>query len=421
MGRSPTYGSASEFGPAFDALPLPAVVVDSNRRISASNLAFVDLYGGAFLGRRIDELDPGWISALDDVERIADSKPRQTVLTSQHGEAVPATVHRTALPPINRGNVLAVVVPVQAQHLRTAHRAETVEHLHGPIVHDLNNLLLVIVQAAEIAGIEAASQSTQDDLQTIVDAVGHAHRLTRRLSDLHRDQEEKEELVDLNQMVGDLEHLLRSLCGSAIQLEIELAPRPAQVQAVQVRVEQVLLNLVLNARDALNPGGTIRISTTSNPHVHLSVQDDGSGMSSETRARALEPYFTTKAAGKGTGLGLTPLRDLVLAREVQLDLYSKPGHGTTFDIQFLRSEGAGTVHPPIAADETGLELLSDDDLFGPPTKPDDNLSYDLDASFWDEDEGSTYRAVESLEVLFDENTPTDMWAGEHSSATGTGH
>jgi PAS domain S-box-containing protein len=242
--------------------------------------------------------------------------------------------------------------------LHQAQRLESLGQLAGGIAHDFNNLLAVIVNyAAFIANdLDAASgidgddrwHGTRDDVEQIRLAGERAAHLTRQLLSFARRDVVQPEVVDVNDVVGDIEQLLRRTLGEQVELHSSLAADLPSVLIDPGQLEQVLVNLAINARDAMLDGGALRIDTAnvnvdehdaaSRPelslgrHVRLRVSDTGVGMSPETVQRAFDPFFTTKPPGQGTGLGLATVYGIIQQAGGRLQIYSEPGVGSTFTV-----------------------------------------------------------------------------------------
>jgi hypothetical protein len=244
----------------------------------------------------------------------------------------------------------------ERQHLgRRALRAQRLTilgELAGSVAHDVTNWLEVILSYTGLASKHLASasagsqtESVGDDLAQIQRAAQGAARLTRELLAFHRPEASKTEPVDLNQVIRDLEQLIRISVGERVSLATSLDPGLWLIHTDIGQIEQVLINLVVNARDAMPHGGTLTIATENltideanvltwpglhrGPHVRLRVTDNGIGMSSEVREHAFEPFFTTKPHGRGSGLGLATVAAIVFGWGGQTRIDSAPGQGAT--------------------------------------------------------------------------------------------
>jgi PAS domain S-box-containing protein len=221
------------------------------------------------------------------------------------------------------------------EQLRQSQKMDAIGRLAGGVAHDFNNLLTVIGGYAGVLEGSLAPGSAANAAKEIVDATERAAALTRQLLLLSRRQLAQSSVVDLNAAIRGLEPILRSIVPERIRLELSLE---ADIPAVEIdpsQLDQVLLNLALNARDAMPASGTLRIETRRGQpgrFVHLNVSDTGQGMDEETRVRAFEPFFTTKPAGAGTGLGLSTTYGIVRQSGGSIALDSSPGRGTRVEI-----------------------------------------------------------------------------------------
>lgn len=251
---------------------------------------------------------------------------------------------------------------------RQAQKMEAIGQLAGGVAHDFNNLLTIITGYSEIVLSRLQAENALRPLIQEIRAAGErAAGLTRQLLAFSRKQILSPVILDLNALVKDMDKMLRRMIGEDIALAIELSPDLERVKADPGQLEQVIMNLVVNARDAMPGGGSLTIRTgnagpghpctkkcreegTSGPCVVLEVQDTGCGMDEATRARIFEPFFTTKAEGKGTGLGLATVYGIVKQSGGHIEVESAPGQGTTFRI-FLPPVQEAT---PAGKSESGL-------------------------------------------------------------------
>ncbi|MBN2056982.1 PAS domain S-box protein [bacterium] len=235
------------------------------------------------------------------------------------------------------------------EQLRQAQKMEAIGELAGGIAHDFNNLMTIVSGYSQLLLIDMQpSDPLYESIEEIHKAGERAARLTRQLLAFSSRQMLQPRIVNINHVVADIEKMLNRLIGEDIKLVNRLEKRLAKVKADPGQIEQVLMNLVVNARDAMPEGGEITLQTSSttfgteevklNPRarpgafVCISVQDEGTGMSRELLARIFDPFFTTKAAGKGTGLGLSVVYGIVKQHDGWIDVYSEPGQGSTFKI-----------------------------------------------------------------------------------------
>lgn len=269
------------------------------------------------------------------------------------------------------------------EQLRHAQKMEAVGRLAGGVAHDFNNLLSVILSYARLLLAESEPPpSWRHDLTEIAKAGERAAQLTGELLAFSRHQMVVFEAVDLNAVVQGMENMIRRLIGEHIVLTAVTRRPLAKITSDAGLVEQALLNLVINARDAMPDGGRLLVETENvtldedyarehvgvipGPHVMLAVSDTGCGMDRETQARIFEPFFTTKERGKGTGLGLSTAYGLVQRSRGSIWVYSEPGNGTTLKLFFPATDAAVeplpeilVVSPPRGGSETIL-LVEDE-------------------------------------------------------------
>jgi PAS domain S-box-containing protein len=269
------------------------------------------------------------------------------------------------------------------EELRQSQKMEAVGRLAGGVAHDFNNILGVIMGYGEIVKRRMpAADPLQGKVAEILKAAASAADLTRQLLAFSRKQILQPRVLDLNLVVADMDKMLRRLIGEDIELKTSLREPLGSVRADPGQIEQVLMNLVVNARDAMPGTGSLLIETAAveldasslalhpgarpGPHVMLAVSDTGEGMDKETVSRIFEPFFTTKALGKGTGLGLSTVYGIVQQSGGLIDVYSEKGLGTTFKVYLPRIEATAAraavesaPRPPRAESETVL-LVEDE-------------------------------------------------------------
>lgn len=258
---------------------------------------------------------------------------------------------------------------VEAQ-LHQAQRLEAMARLAGAVAHDFNNLLTVVVGYSELVLRREPPAELVEPLEAIRRAGSRASELTRQLLTISRRDVVERVPVCLDDVVASLETVLRRIAGEAVALELALGAQGVHVLGDPGQLEQVVLNLVINACDAMPSGGSITITSRvdeRDPHsLHFAVADSGVGMDEETAARCFEPFFTTKARTKGTGLGLSTAYATVVHAGGTMSARSTPGEGTTFEISMpVTSDepGISTDDPAATPNRhaTGCVLLVEDD------------------------------------------------------------
>jgi PAS domain S-box-containing protein len=255
---------------------------------------------------------------------------------------------------------------LEAQFLQVQ-KLEGIGRLAGGIAHDFNNLLTAIGGYTDLLWSSlSGDEAIRGDLEEIQGAVRRASELTRQLLAFARKQIIEPRVVNLNDLIGDMDKLLRRIIGEDIDLITRPAANLGQVKADAGQIEQVLVNLAVNARDAMPKGGKLTIETRNvfldsaygrghqsvmeGPYVLLAVSDTGTGMDAEVQAHAFEPFFTTKGQGKGTGLGLATCYGIVKQHGGQIWVYSEVGHGTAFKIYLPQvDEQAAPAPAPVEA------------------------------------------------------------------------
>jgi signal transduction histidine kinase/ActR/RegA family two-component response regulator len=247
------------------------------------------------------------------------------------------------------------------EQLRQAQKMDAVGRLAGGVAHDFNNLLMVINGYTEVLLEQlAAGSAMYHKVQSIQQAADRAATLTRQLLAFSRKQLLELKVVDVNTVVGDMERLLRPLIGENIELITRLSTETGHTRADAGQLEQVIMNLVVNAKDAMPEGGKLTVQSADVTVRHdsehrfiqpgryavISVSDTGHGMDKETQSRIFEPFFTTKEKGKGTGLGLSTVYGIVKQSNGYVFAQSEPGAGTTFYVYLPRVEDSAEELSP---------------------------------------------------------------------------
>ena len=295
----------------------------------------------------------------------------------------------TTVRPANQpAHFVAVIIDITERkrledQLRQAQKMEAIGRLAGGVAHDFNNLLTIICSYSDM--LRAAPNVSADDRE-LVDAINEAGEkaaaLTRQLLGFSRRTVLNPEILDLNEVVTAVEKMLRRLLGEDILIATSLAPALRPVRVDRSQLEQILMNLAVNARDAMPGGGRLSIETSSvvlddsfvlshpggksGPHVMLAMTDTGVGMTPEVIERIFEPFFTTKSVDQGTGLGLSMVHGIVEQSGGSIHVYSEPGHGSTFKIYLPAAErpaaapSAAPVQPAVTRGSETILLVEDE-------------------------------------------------------------
>jgi PAS domain S-box-containing protein len=368
------------------------LVMDAQGRLAEANNRAAELLGYApaeLQGMRFEDLiEPDDLAAAPiayDALRAGQTLVQERRLRRRNGERIIGEISARFLAGAYIQAIIRDVTErrnLEAQ-LRQAQKMESIGRLAGGIAHDFNNVLTAIGGYARLALEQTPPTSPlHADLEEIVRATERASSLTRQLLSFSRKQIFRPQVLDVNTLIRSLENMLHRLIGSDILLELRLAADLTPVRADSGQLEQLLVNLVVNARDAMPKGGRLEIATANQTvtsaearpfaglipgrYAVITVTDTGVGMSDEVRQHLFEPFFTTKEPGRGTGLGLATCYGIVRQHSGYITCRSEPGQGTAFTIYLPQANEAPAATPsPLApgrlprGDETVL-LVEDE-------------------------------------------------------------
>jgi PAS domain S-box-containing protein len=360
---------------------------DLEGRILDANQSALDRmgYGRAeLLSRRITDLHHP--NALEEHRKAFEAVTRDGFVNfeadflTKGGKVFPAEVASSLVEISGQHVVQDIVRDISErkrieEQFRAAQRMESVGRLAGGIAHDFNNLLGAITGYSDLALREVGEDgSLRKDLEEISKAAKRAADLTRQLLAFSRKQVLEPKVLDLNALIRNLEEMLRRLIGEDIELITSLDESLGSIKADPSQIEQVVMNLAVNGRDAMPDGGKLIVETSNTQldqeyadqhltaeagdYVMLAVTDTGMGMDEATRSKIFEPFFTTKPVGKGTGLGLSTVYGIVQQSGGTIWVYSNPAEGTTFKVYFpLASGKPEEAEEPLATDLQGTETI----------------------------------------------------------------
>jgi two-component system cell cycle sensor histidine kinase/response regulator CckA len=375
--------SREDLAATLDCMADGVITTDVEGRVTRMNPAAAELTGwpeSEGKGRLLDELvhflnqrtGEAVDYAVDRVLRqgLKVGLANDTVLVARDGSRIPIASSGAPIRDPD-GSIRGVVLALRnmtteyelASMLQQAQKMEAVGRLAGGVAHDFNNLLTVISGYSNLILDEMAQgEKYREEIQEISDAGQRAAALTRQLLAFSRKQVLRPEVLDLNQVVSGMDKMMRRLIGEDVDLVTRLTTPLGLVTCDPGQIEQIIMNLVVNARDAMPQGGKLTIETgnveldeeyarghtgaRSGPHVMIAITDTGTGMDAATRARIFEPFFTTKGPAKGTGLGLATVFGIVQQSGGNIWVYSEPGRGTTFKVYLPSSDGVATLSRP---------------------------------------------------------------------------
>jgi two-component system, cell cycle sensor histidine kinase and response regulator CckA len=378
----------------FEASPLPMWVYDAETlRFLAVNDAAIRHYGYTrqeFLAMTIKDIRPpedveAVLASIQDAGGPGSHMPGTWRHSKKDGTIINVEITAGRLQFEGRRAALVLAHDVTErlrleERLSQAEKMEAIGRLAGGVAHDFNNLLTVISGYTEIL-LSKSETTGREQLGEIAHAAEQAAALTRQLLAFSRRQVLHPAVLDLNEIVGGMEPMVRRIIGDDVNVGVRLSPELPAVEADRVQLERVILNLAANARDAMPDGGRLTIETAAveldedyvasrgegkpGPNVLLAVSDTGVGMSEDVQRHLFEPFYTTKAAGAGTGLGLATVFGVVKQSGGSIYVYSEEGRGTTFKI-YLPAAAPGAAQDPVATDgaaERGSEtiMLVEDD------------------------------------------------------------
>ena len=379
--------SESRYRALFDESALPMWLFDEETlAIAAVNEAAILHYGYSrkeFLSKTLRDI---W-HPNQETEAIAllaafSGKPWSGVLrhVKKGGASITVEVFWRAIKLAGRSYRVAVIRDITDQReleerFRQSQKMEAVGRLAGGVAHDFNNLLTVMLGYSEVLlqGLEPGP--LHEATQEVRQAGERAAALTRQLLAFSRKQTLVSEVLDLGDVVSGMSRMVERLIGEEVKVSVVVSPNLGRVKADRGQLEQVVVNLAVNARDAMPKGGSLLFGLQNvelddaytathaevepGPYVLLAISDTGTGMDAETQKRIFEPFFTTKEAGKGTGLGLSTVHGIVHQSGGAIDVYSEPGQGTTFKVYLPRFAGDAAVPRPVSAINTALAAGSE--------------------------------------------------------------
>ncbi len=374
------------------------IVLDDQGAVTLFNPAAERIFlrqAGQVLNQSIRHLfAPDEWQKYDDylARNLGENPPKVIEVNALRSNGSPLPID-LAVSEISRGGVLMLIVIVRdiserrklEEQYRQSQKMEAVGRLAGGIAHDFNNLMQAILGYSNLLDRRLApGDPNHETVERIQKSLAHASSLTRQLLAFSRKQVLKPKLLALNSVVADMTHLLQRVLGETIQLEMKLAEPVPFIRADPGQMEQLILNLAINARDAMPQGGTLDIQTSNvtftepktfssgllppGSYALLSISDTGCGMSAEVQAHLFEPFFTTKDTGKGTGLGLSNVYGVVKQTGGEITVTTAVGRGTTFNIYLPRFDGrtieeesTHLIHATGGGHETVL-LVEDEEL-----------------------------------------------------------
>jgi PAS domain S-box-containing protein len=395
--------SEEKYRTALEANPDPVVVYDIEGKVVYFNPAFTRVFGwslGERLGKKMDSFVPeeSWPETKMMIDRVLAGESFSGIESSRYtkkSKTIPVSISGAVLRDMD-GNPVGSVINLRdiseqknlESQLQHAQKMEAVGTLAGGIAHDFNNLLQAIQGYTELLLMRKKDgEPGFRELQEVIRASKRGAELTQQLLTFSRKVESKRKPLDLNQEVGELRHLLERALPKMIEVEFNLEPDLQMIKADSTQLKQVLMNLALNAKDAMPEGGKLVIETQNitldqefckryaeikpGDYVLLSMADTGHGMDKETLEHIFDPFYTTKEVGKGTGLGLAIVYGIVKNHEGYVMCHSRPESGTSFRVYLPASEAVtecaevveALESKPLAMGGEETILLVDDEEF----------------------------------------------------------
>jgi len=366
--------SEKKYRTVMEANPDPVIVYDIEGNIVYLNPAFTHVFGWSYeerIGKKIDVFVPekNWSETEMMIEKVLSGESFSGIESCRYtkeGKIIPVGISG-AVYRDQEGNPVGNVVNLRditeekklQDQLSQAQKMEAIGTLAGGIAHDFNNLLTTIIGNAQLALNDISKDdSLRKQIEEIKKAGERSASLTRQLLAFSRKQVIKPVVLDLNEVINETAKMLKRMIGEDIEFQTVLKPELWKVHMDSGQIDQIIINIAVNARDAMPQGGKLTIETTNvdldkayfrdhgaegkpGSYVMLAISDTGSGMDKETREHIFEPFFTTKEIGKGTGLGLSTVYGIAKQNNGFIWVYSEPGQGTTFKIYLPKvKEGA---------------------------------------------------------------------------------
>ncbi len=369
----------------FDSSRDAILILDSQQRVTRANRAAETIFQRSLeeiLGQRF------WELACGGIDRVSSQVPEEALVGPTGGvvelrygdrwlavvtDPVQGTADTTTafiahVHDVTDRKRMELERSALESQLLQAQKLEAIGRLAGGLAHDFNNMLSVILGCGEqLLDQLHPGDPLVEDVREIVEAARRSAAMTRQLLAFSKRQPLKPEVVFLNRHLREMERMLRRLIGEDIRLQLSLKDDLAPVTVDPGQIDQVILNLVVNARDAMPEGGELTIGTDNveldssyaavhpevrpGPYVLLAVTDTGRGMEAEVKDRIFEPFFTTKGGEKGTGLGLSTAYGIVKQSGGHIWVYSEPGRGTTFKVYLPRTEAAAAMPVPVPEEQ----------------------------------------------------------------------